>query len=165
MLRVILTIVQVFSSLAIIGLVLLQRGKGADAGAGFGAGASGTVFGARGASTALSRATAIFAAVFMINSLLLTYMGTHSVGASQPKSILDVAGEKAADKTGGAQGANKPGLTPAPASTGSGTTNAPVPVPSAPQPAAPAAETAPPAAPAPTAPPPNGTAPNGTAPK
>src|ERR1700754_4489354 len=76
MLRVILTIVQVFSSLAIIGLVLLQRGKGAEAGAGFGAGASGTVFGARGASTALSRATAIFAAIFMINSLLLAYVGT-----------------------------------------------------------------------------------------
>ena len=53
--------VQVFSALTIIGLVLLQRGKGAEAGAGFGAGASGTVFGARGASTALSRATAMFA--------------------------------------------------------------------------------------------------------
>jgi preprotein translocase subunit SecG len=156
MLRVILTIVQVFSSLAIIGLVLLQRGKGADAGAGFGSGASGTVFGARGASTALSRATAIFAAVFMINSLLLTYMGTHSVGAaSQPKSILDVAGEKANDKSGAAPDVNKagPGLTPPPASTGQGATSAPVP---APAPAAPATETAPaapPAQPAPTVPP------------
>ncbi|MEP7247260.1 MAG: preprotein translocase subunit SecG, partial [Gammaproteobacteria bacterium] len=49
MLRMALTIVQVFSSVAIVALVLLQRGKGADAGAGFGAGASGTVFGARGA--------------------------------------------------------------------------------------------------------------------
>ena len=63
MLRWILTIVQLFSAVAIIGLVLLQRGKGAEAGAGFGAGASGTVFGARGVTTALSRATAIFAAV------------------------------------------------------------------------------------------------------
>ena len=62
MLHMILTIVQVFSSVAIIALVLLQRGKGAEAGAGFGAGASGTVFGARGARTALSRATAVFAA-------------------------------------------------------------------------------------------------------
>jgi preprotein translocase subunit SecG len=165
MLRVFLTIVQVFSSLAIIGLVLLQRGKGADAGAGFGAGASGTVFGARGASTALSRATAIFAAVFMINSLLLTYMGTHSAGTSQPKSILDVAGEKAADKAGAGQGANKTGLTPAPASTGSGAAATPVPpapAPSGTAPAAPTAETAPapaPAQPAPTAPP------NGSAPK
>jgi preprotein translocase subunit SecG len=154
MLRVILTIVQVFSSLAIIGLVLLQRGKGAEAGAGFGAGASGTVFGARGASTALSRATAIFAAVFMINSLLLTYMGTHSVGTSQPKSILDVAGEKAGGNSGAAQGANKPGLTPAPASTSSSATATPAPVPSAPPPAAPPAPAATPAPvqPAPTEP-------------
>jgi len=173
MLRVFLTIVQVFSSLAIIGLVLLQRGKGAEAGAGFGAGASGTVFGARGASTALSRATAIFAAVFMINSLLLTYMGTHSVATTQPKSILDVAGEKAGDKSGAGQGANKPGLTPAPASTGSDATTAPPPAPSATAaPAAPPAETAPaPAAgqPATTAPPsgaaPTGPTPDGAAPK
>ena len=76
MLRIALTILQVFSSIAIIALVLLQRGKGADAGAGFGAGASGTVFGARGARTALSRATAVFAAIFMINSLALAYMGS-----------------------------------------------------------------------------------------
>jgi preprotein translocase subunit SecG len=147
MLRVILTIVQVFSSLAIIGLVLLQRGKGAEAGAGFGAGASGTVFGARGASTALSRATAIFAAIFMINSLLLTYMGTHSVGGpSQQKSILDVAGEKA--------GANKPGLTAAPASSATA-----APTPSVTQPATPAPAAPTPAQPAPAAPP------SGTAPK
>jgi len=163
MLRVILTIVQVFSSLAIIGLVLLQRGKGADAGAGFGAGASGTVFGARGASTALSRATAIFAAIFMINSLLLTYMGTHSVGGQAPqKSILDVAGEKAGNKPGaGAPGANKPGpaLTAAPASSAPAAPTTPVPSaqqPAAPAPAAPASA---PAQPATTAPP------NGTAPK
>ena len=74
MLRTILTILQVFSAFAIVGLVLLQRGKGADAGAGFGAGASGTVFGARGARTGLSRMTAVFAAIFMINSLCLTYL-------------------------------------------------------------------------------------------
>ncbi len=160
MLRVILTIVQVFSSLAIIGLVLLQRGKGAEAGAGFGAGASGTVFGARGASTALSRATAIFAAIFMINSLLLTYMGTHSAGGpAQQKSILDVAGEKS-----GAAGANKPALTAAPASSAPASPAAPAP--SAQQPAAPAAPAAQPAA---TAPPGGAAAdagtPNGAAPK
>src|SRR5215468_4401769 len=89
MLRLILTSVQVFTSFVIVGLVLLQRGKGAEAGAGFGAGASGTVFGAKGATTALSRATAIFAAIFMINSLLLAYTGTHSTEAQ--KSILDEA--------------------------------------------------------------------------
>src|SRR3954453_2693102 len=92
MLRIALTIIQVFSAISIMALVLLQRGKGADAGAGFGAGASGTVFGARGASTALSRATAIFAAIFMINSLLLTYVGT-KISDSQPRTILDEATE------------------------------------------------------------------------
>jgi preprotein translocase subunit SecG len=90
MLRMILTCVQVFSAFAIVGLVLLQRGKGAEAGAGFGAGASGTVFGARGATTALSRATAVFAAVFMINSLALAYMGTKA-GDTPQKTILDEA--------------------------------------------------------------------------
>jgi preprotein translocase subunit SecG len=70
----------------------MQRGKGADAGAGFGSGASGTVFGARGARTALSRATAVLAAVFMITCLALTYTGTRVV--EQPKSILETLGEK-----------------------------------------------------------------------
>ena len=96
MLRMLLTAVQVFSSLAIVGLVLLQRGKGAEAGAGFGAGASGTVFGARGATTALSRATAIFAAIFMINSLALAYLGT-TTGKEQHKTILEEAAESGKD--------------------------------------------------------------------
>jgi preprotein translocase subunit SecG len=158
MLRVILTIVQVFSCFAIIGLVLLQRGKGAEAGAGFGAGASGTVFGARGAGTALSRATAIFVAIFMLNSLLLTYMGTHSTQTSQPKSILDTAGEKASGKSGAAPGANKPGVTiaPAPATTSAPADTLTTPAPTAtPVPAAPGAASAPasaPPQPAPTTP-------------
>ena len=94
MLRTILTIVQVISAQEIIGLVLLQRGKGADAGAGFGAGASGTVFGARGATTGLSRMTAIFAAIFMINSLGLTYAFQRQVQVA-PKSLLEQAQEGA----------------------------------------------------------------------
>ena len=88
MLRSILTILQVLSALFIVGLVLLQRGKGADAGAGFGAGASGTVFGARGATTGLSRMTAVFAAIFMINSLALTYLFQRDARAA-PASLLD----------------------------------------------------------------------------
>lgn len=119
--RIVLTFVQVFSAVFIVVLVLIQRGKGADAGAGFGAGASGTVFGARGASTALSRATAIFAAIFMINSLLLTYMGTRQT--AQPKTILDVAGESAPKPSTDAVKAPKPapapGDAPAPASPAS----------------------------------------------
>ena len=125
MLRIVLTVIQVFSAFAIIGLVLLQRGKGADAGAGFGAGASGTVFGARGASTALSRATAIFAAVFMINSLLLAYTGTKQAEA-QPRTILDEAAESAPKTPAGAA------KTPAPAPM-----PAPTPSPVAPAPATP----------------------------
>ncbi len=89
-LRTTLTIVQLGAAIAIIGLVLLQRGKGADAGAGFGSGASGTVFGARGATTALSRATAVFAAVFMVNSLVLAYLGAHQAATPQ-RTVLDEA--------------------------------------------------------------------------
>lgn len=88
MLHLLLMSVHIFAALGIIGLVLIQRGKGADAGAGFGAGASGTVFGARGAGTALSRATAILAAVFMVTSLSLTYVGTKAA-APAATSVLD----------------------------------------------------------------------------
>lgn len=114
MLRMLLTAVQVFSSLAIVGLVLLQRGKGAEAGAGFGAGASGTVFGARGATTALSRATAVFAAIFMINSLALAYLGT-TASKEQQKTILEEAAEsgKAAPAPGTLPPASAPGPAPA----------------------------------------------------
>ena len=138
--RIILTVVQVFSAFAIIGLVLLQRGKGADAGAGFGAGASGTVFGARGAATALSRATAIFAAIFMVNSLLLTYVGTRAV-AAPPKSILDTIDDKAKANGQLPPGASPvatpgttepaPAVTPAPTSTPLATGDATTPAPAA----------------------------------
>ena len=116
MLRTILTIVQVISALGIVGLVLLQRGKGADAGAGFGAGASGTVFGARGASTGLSRMTAIFAAIFMLNSLGLTYMFQRQVQTA-PQSLIERAQEGAA--------------VPAPAQTAPAAVPAPAPAPEA----------------------------------
>jgi preprotein translocase subunit SecG len=81
-------VIHFFCAAAIIALVLLQRGKGAEAGAGFGAGASGTVFGARGASTALSRATAILAAIFMVTSLSLAYVGTRK-SATSSGGVLD----------------------------------------------------------------------------
>ena len=119
----VLTCVQVISALVIVGLVLLQRGKGADAGAGFGAGASGTVFGARGATTALSRATAVFAAIFMINSLALTYLGTSSSKEAQ-KTILDEAAPTKPAQIPGA--ASAPAVPPAAAPA---TTPAPAPAP------------------------------------
>ena len=92
MLHTLLMVVQLISAVCITALVLVQRGKGADAGAGFGAGASGTVFGARGATTALSRATAILAVVFMVTSLALAYMVTRSTSQG-PASVLDTVVE------------------------------------------------------------------------
>jgi len=67
--------IQILASLAIIALVLLQHGKGADAGAAFGAGASGSLFGASGSSNFLSRSTAVAAAIFFGCTLLLAFMG------------------------------------------------------------------------------------------
>ncbi len=76
-------------ALLIIVLVLLQRGKGADAGAAFGAGASGTVFGARGSSSFFSRATAVCATAFFVSSLTLAYLS--SQGSAAPESLLEDA--------------------------------------------------------------------------
>jgi preprotein translocase subunit SecG len=80
-------IFHVLIAAAIVGLVLLQRGKGADAGAGFGAGASGTVFGARGSASFLSRMTAALAALFIVTSLTLAYMSGRK--PEEPTSVFD----------------------------------------------------------------------------
>ncbi len=87
-------IVHVLISAGIIGLVLLQRGKGADAGAAFGSGASGTVFGAQGSSNFLSRTTAVLATAFFITSLSLAYLGSQRAPI---ESMMD-AGEPAAQE-------------------------------------------------------------------
>jgi preprotein translocase subunit SecG len=71
--QTLIIIVHVLVSMALIGLVLIQRGKGAEAGAAFGSGASATVFGARGSASFLTRTTAILATVFFITSLSLAY--------------------------------------------------------------------------------------------
>ena len=73
----------------IIALVLIQRGKGADAGAAFGAGASGTVFGARGSSSFFSRMTAVLATAFFASSLTLAYMSSQRIEA--PASLIESA--------------------------------------------------------------------------
>jgi preprotein translocase subunit SecG len=93
MLHTILMAIHIIAATCIVALVLVQRGKGADAGAGFGAGASGTVFGARGATTALSRATAILAAVFMVTSLALAYMVQRTSGPATDSVLDQLAGE------------------------------------------------------------------------
>ncbi len=86
----ILVVVQVLVAVSLIGLILIQHGKGADAGAAFGSGASGTVFGARGAANFLTRLTAILATGFFVASLSLAYL----VSDRSPKttSVLDSLG-------------------------------------------------------------------------
>ena len=71
--QTILVVLHLFLALGLIGLVLIQHGKGADAGAAFGSGASGTVFGASGAANFLSRSTALLAALFFVTSLALAW--------------------------------------------------------------------------------------------
>ena len=84
-----LLIAHTLIALVIIALVLLQRGKGADAGAAFGSGASGTVFGARGSGSFFSRMTAILATVFFASSLGLAYLSSQRV--DEPTSLLENA--------------------------------------------------------------------------
>ncbi|MFM1950019.1 MAG: Protein-export rane protein SecG [Pseudomonadota bacterium] len=67
--------VQMLSALAMIGLILVQHGKGADMGAAFGSGGSGSLFGASGGANFLSRTTAVLAAVFFVSTLMLAYFG------------------------------------------------------------------------------------------
>jgi len=74
-LKTLLIVFQVISALAVILLVLLQQGKGADMGAAFGSGASGSLFGASGSANFLSHTTAIFAAIFFICTLGITWLG------------------------------------------------------------------------------------------
>lgn len=71
--QTILVVLHLFLALGLIGLVLMQHGKGADAGAAFGSGASGTVFGAKGAANFLSRSTAVLATLFFVTSLALAW--------------------------------------------------------------------------------------------
>jgi preprotein translocase subunit SecG len=73
--KTLLIVLQVVSALAVILLVLLQQGKGADMGAAFGSGSSGSLFGASGSANFLSHTTAIFAAVFFISTLGITWLG------------------------------------------------------------------------------------------
>src|SRR5882672_1374606 len=91
-------VLHVLVALAICGLVLLQHGKGADVGAAFGGGASGSIFGATGSANFLSRATAILAVVFFLTSLGLTYFSARKsehkgVMATQPAPVKPAPGQ------------------------------------------------------------------------
>ncbi len=101
LLTVLLT-VQLLAALGMIGLILVQQGKGADMGAAFGSGTSGSLFGATGSANFLSRTTAVLAVVFFVSTLAMAYFGT----AQQPRgasSVLEGAAQPAAPATPAAQ--------------------------------------------------------------
>jgi len=77
-----LLVLQIMSALVMIGLILMQHGKGADMGAAFGSGASGSLFGAAGSANFLSRSTAVLATVFLACTLGLAYFGTRTPAAA-----------------------------------------------------------------------------------
>ena len=82
-LQTILLVAQVLIAVSLIGLILIQHGKGADAGAAFGSGASSTVFGSQGSTSFLTKATAILAFLFLANSLSLAYIASKRMTAQE----------------------------------------------------------------------------------
>jgi preprotein translocase subunit SecG len=88
-------VVHVLTAIVLIGLVLLQHGKGADMGAAFGSGSAGSLFGSSGSANFLSRSTAVAASVFFVTSLSLTYLYSH---VSQPQGVMDRVAPVAADQ-------------------------------------------------------------------
>ena len=114
-------VVQLLAAIVMIGLVLVQHGKGADMGASFGSGASGSLFGATGSANFLSRFTAVCATVFFICTLTLAYL-SNSVAARAPSSgasVLDRAAIPASAPVlpGGASAAAVPVPAPMPAAS------------------------------------------------
>lgn len=100
----IVSVLQVLSALIMIGLVLVQHGKGADMGASFGSGASGSLFGASGSANFLSRSTAVCATVFFCCTLGLSYVGNH-------RGATDAAAPGVLDRGVGSAPSTAPSLT------------------------------------------------------
>lgn len=119
-------VVQLLSALVMIGLVLIQHGKGADMGASFGSGASGSLFGATGSANFLSRSTAVCAALFFCCTLALAHFSNDRSQAAPGASVLD----RAATPSGAASAASAPAQIPA--------GGAAIPAPAVPAPATPA---------------------------
>ncbi|MFM9917622.1 MAG: preprotein translocase subunit SecG [Rhizobacter sp.] len=111
-------IVQILAALVMIGLVLVQHGKGADMGASFGSGASGSLFGATGSANFLSRSTAVCAAIFFACTLLLAFLANDRTRAVPTGSVLDrpavsVPATGASAAAGAAQIPGAAGVSPA----------------------------------------------------
>ena len=95
--------VHVMVGISVIGLVLIQHGKGADMGAAFGGGASGSLFGASGSANFMSRTTGVLAAIFFLTSLSLSYMATNRT--KTPTSVMDTVKVQSAPAAPSAPGA------------------------------------------------------------
>jgi preprotein translocase subunit SecG len=123
-LMTLILVVQMLSALGMIGLVLVQHGKGADMGAAFGSGSSGSLFGATGGANFLSRTTAVLAAVFFACTLLLAYFGNARPQSSG--SVLENAAVSApAPVADNSPAAQIPGNAPA-TQPGTASSSAPV---------------------------------------
>lgn len=109
--------VQIIAAVAMVGLVLVQHGKGADMGASFGSGASGSLFGASGSANFLSRSTSVCAALFFACTLGLAYVGTNGTGARpEGTSVLERARAASAPASGAVPAAQIP-TAPTPAAS------------------------------------------------
>jgi preprotein translocase subunit SecG len=109
----VVVVIQVIAALVMIGLVLIQHGKGADMGASFGSGSSGSLFGASGSANFLSRSTAVCAAVFFACTLGLAFLANDRAQPEEGGSVLDRPAAASAPAATGA--ALIPGAAPAPA--------------------------------------------------
>ncbi len=101
----VILVIHVLAAAAVIGLVLLQHGKGADMGAAFGSGASGSLFGVSGSSNLLSKLTSIFITVFFATSLTLAFMSSHRVSTG---SVVKSAVTQEAPANAGSTESAKP---------------------------------------------------------
>ena len=110
--------VQMLTALAMIGLILVQHGKGADMGAAFGSGSAGSLFGASGSANFLSRTTAVLAAVFFVTTLLLAYF-SHARPAAGGNSLLERAAIGAPAPAASGSASQIPSSVPAPAAPAS----------------------------------------------
>ncbi len=141
--QTILNVLHLFLAIGLVGLVLIQHGKGADAGAAFGSGASATVFGARGSGNFLSRATAVLATLFFLTSMALAYFasqvgepeglmeGVEVAPAFAPAAVEVQKGVPVVPGTGGGGGTTDVPAVPPPAA--SAESEPPAPVPATPQ--------------------------------
>ena len=107
----VILVVQMLSALVMIGLILVQQGKGADMGAAFGSGNSGSLFGATGGANFLSRSTAVLAAVFFVSTLMLAYFGNLRPASSG--SVLEGAAVITPAPVDNSAASQIPGNTPA----------------------------------------------------